>query len=68
MKSEAADRFQVLRWTAPMASAAIVFLASGQLEPVQRSVATIFMLTIGLWIGQALPLAITALLSTALLV
>jgi solute carrier family 13 (sodium-dependent dicarboxylate transporter), member 2/3/5 len=52
----------------PFAAALIVWFALGGFDPAQRAVGTIFALTVALWITEVLPLAITALLSSALLV
>lgn len=57
-----------IRWAVPLFLSVAVLILARDLDPKQRNVAAVFALTVGLWITQALPLAITALLSTALLV
>lgn len=46
----------------------VVWVLLGPLGTEQRAVGTVFALTVGLWITELLPLAVTALGSTALLV
>ncbi len=46
----------------------LVYLATGSLDPKQRAVAATFSAAVFLWITEAIPLAITALLSTVALV
>lgn len=53
---------------AALALALGVFLVCGGLEPSQRIVASVFAGAVVLWVTEALPLAITALLSTVMLV
>lgn len=54
--------------TAGLLVFAAVFFLCGGLEPRQRLVAAIFAATVALWILEALPLAVTAMLSTSALV
>ncbi len=52
----------------PLVAALVIWLALSGFDPVQRTVGAIFALTVGLWITEAVPLAVTALISSALLI
>jgi len=53
---------------APLVAALVIWFVLSGFDPVQRTVGAIFALTVGLWITEAVPLAVTALISSALLI
>lgn len=57
-----------LKFLGPLAAALAVWFLLGDYSPDQRKVGAIFALTVGLWISEAFPIAVTALLSSSLLI
>lgn len=55
-------------WFIPFAAALVVYLSLGSFEPGQRLIGAVFAATVALWMTELLPLAMTALLSTCLLI
>jgi solute carrier family 13 (sodium-dependent dicarboxylate transporter), member 2/3/5 len=67
--SSSTDRKKPMwHWMVPALSCVLVWTLLGGTTGQQRAVAAIFALTVALWVTELMPLAITALLSTALLV
>lgn len=56
------------KWAGVLVGAAIVYALTVGFGPTQAVVATVFAFTVGLWVTELLPIPITALLSSALLI
>lgn len=69
-EQESAQRITppIVKWGIPLVTFFAAWLSGSSLTNDQRSIGAVFALTVALWITEALPLAVTALLSTTMLV
>jgi sodium-dependent dicarboxylate transporter 2/3/5 len=68
MSETAGTGFSWQKLALPVVMAALAYWLLRDFPTEQRHVGTIFALTVGLWMSEVMPLGITALVSSALLI